>query len=297
MKSDYLQQQVNNCRNRWDQEMQRKIRELEAAYRDSEQVCQKVEQDIARYFRYYNIGFIIRKLLLYILLAVIAAAIASYADNSIAAGVFMAVLVGAFFLKRYPAAGVRREDIRRSPELRFLLNPSLFDVIRTRLNRGRNADANRKKLEAEKAACEENIRRVREDTEASREAEIARLKSDFQNGLKRESAAMQSSQYPVLIRQSIMPEVQKMLRSHRVMPASLSITAQVEPDHVTIRTSTGLERQFSFSACGLAALNGFMKQIVLATLTARQIELEVAKYAPGVNTRVDQNDNTSIVFT
>ena len=100
---------------------------------------------------------------------------------------------------------------------------------------------------------------------------------------------MQGSQYPAQMHRTVMPEVQKMLQSHGRL-RDCSITIDIREDEVLVQTSTGLEKHFSFAACGLAQIPDLIRRSVLSTLTAKQVQLEIAKYTPGASSTVEQND-------
>ena len=68
-----------------------------------------------------------------------------------------------------------------------------------------------------------------------------------------------------------------------------------EKEEIVFSTSSGMERKISFSSCGLSAVSDFYQRCALATLTARQAQLEFAKASPGVTTGVEQNDCTTEV--
>ena len=300
MKSDRLQQEVRNCREHWETEYRKGFAQIENEYDSAVRTNQMVEKDIQNYLSYYNWLRIAKELVICFLCGLACGALSHLFAKDLDTVFFVLGAAAYAFFRRHPAVdpATGRPDlnsIRANPELRHILNPNLFDIFRVRLNWKGNADAARKKLEAEKASAEEKKARLRADCDRKRDEEIELLKREFKENLNNAARQMQSSQYPSQIGRTMMPEVQKMIRAHRVIDRGLKLRIRVEGDEIVFSTSTGMERKISFSSCGLSVISDFYQKCALATLTARQAQLEFAKAAPGVTTGVEQNDKVTEV--
>lgn len=300
MKSNYLQRQVDACKQRWEAEYQRQASQLQGEFNNFVRIQEDVERDVQRYLQHYSIAFIVKECAICFVVSLLAAALISeiFIKGS-ATIVFILAAAGYVFLKRHPALDqngqVDRQMINEHPELRFLLNPNLIDIIRVRMNYGKVSGDNSQKIAAKKAELEEDLRRFRAHCEQSRDQEIEQLKADFKRRLQASAARMQSSQYPVQIGAHVMPEVQKMLQSHRNLRGRLEVRISVTIDEIAVRTNTGMEKHFSFASFSLANLHDDYDRIALATMTARQVQLEVAKAMPGMRSSVTQVDSDSFV--
>ncbi len=285
MKSDYLQGQIARVKEKWNAEFQQRADQALNEYNREANVMQMVEQDVRNYMAVYSVGKIIKEILVCLAVSLVAGiAVTGFRDlNPI---VFLVVAAAYVFLKRNPA---------RDSSGNVSANPNLSEMIRVHLRFKSVNEARRQDLDAKKAECDDAVRRARTECETARDREIEQMKASYTARLKQEAAHMQGSQYPAQIYRTVMPEVQKMLQSHGRARSSYDIVIDIRVDEVLVQTSTGLEKHFSFASCGLAQISDLVKRTVLSTLTAKQIQLEVAKYAPGTPVKVDQNDTRCTV--